>query len=107
MPSLTPRRLRRQSLLRRYVVIFVGLVGASLVVSGVVQAFFTYRDNRDAILSVQQESARAASANISQIVTQAEVQVGGPLPRMAPPPVDLGDQGRGHQQYHHLQHRSA
>ena len=59
MPSLTPRRLRRQSLLRRYVVIFVGLVGASLVVSGVVQAVFTYRDNRDAILENKSKFCRS------------------------------------------------
>src|SRR5438270_5123759 len=75
MNRLTGRPLGRQRLLRRYAVIFVGLVGASLVISGVVQAFFTYRDNRDAILSAQQETARAAADNIRGIVTQAEVQL--------------------------------
>ena len=69
------RRLRRGHLLRRYAVIFLGLVGASLVVSGVVQAVFTYRDNRDAILRAQQETARAAADNIQNIVSQAEVRL--------------------------------
>src|SRR2546422_11197416 len=75
MHRLTGQPLRRQRLLRRYAVIFVALVGASLVISGVVQAFFTYRDNRDTILSAQQQSARAAADNIRGIVTQAEVQL--------------------------------
>jgi signal transduction histidine kinase len=75
MTRVFRRRLRRGHLLRRYAVIFVGLVGASLIVSGVVQAIFTYRDNRDAILSAQQETARAAADNIKNIITQAVVQL--------------------------------
>src|SRR5262245_10407687 len=67
---------RRQArLLRRYAAVFVGLVGAALLASGVVQAVFSYVDSRDTILRVQQDAAGAAAATIGHLVTQTEGQL--------------------------------
>jgi signal transduction histidine kinase len=70
-----PRRRTRRGLFRRYAIIVVGVVGASLVAGGLVQALFSYRDNRDAILRVQQDTVVSAAANISHFITQTETQL--------------------------------
>jgi signal transduction histidine kinase/ActR/RegA family two-component response regulator len=66
----------RRSLFRKYVVYFVALVSAALIVSGLVGLHFTYQENKAALLSLQQEKAVAAASRIETYVQDIERQLG-------------------------------
>jgi signal transduction histidine kinase/HAMP domain-containing protein len=75
----------RGSLFRKYVVYFVALVSAALVVSGGVQLYFTYQENKDALLNLQREKAGAAASRIETYVQEIERQLGWMrLPQVGP-----------------------
>lgn len=67
--------IRHASLFRKYVVLFVALVSAALVASGGVQLYFTYEENKQALLALQQEKADSAAARIETYVTEIERQL--------------------------------
>ncbi|WP_186510894.1 sensor histidine kinase [Caenimonas sedimenti] len=61
---------------RKYAVYFVTVVGLALVVMGLVQLTFTERENREAVLNLQQEQATFAAARIEAYVREIERQLG-------------------------------
>ena len=67
---------RRGSLLRKYAVYFVVLVTSALIVSGLVGLYFTYQENKTALLSLQREKAAAAASRIEAYVQEIEHQLG-------------------------------
>lgn len=69
-------RLVASSLFRKYVVLIGAVMGAVLVVSSLVDIWFTARDHRAALLRIQSEQAGAAAARISQFVKEIEGQLG-------------------------------
>src|ERR1035437_3482409 len=67
---------RRGSLFRKYAVYFVVLVTSALIVSGLVGLYFTYQENKTALLNLQREKAGAAASRIEAYVQEIEHQLG-------------------------------
>ncbi|HVO85146.1 MAG TPA: cache domain-containing protein, partial [Syntrophobacteria bacterium] len=68
--------MRRSRLFRRYTVFFVALVGGALLVSGLVDLYFSYRENKAALVRLQREKAEAAASRINQFIRTVEDQIG-------------------------------
>src|SRR5467141_1028047 len=66
----------RGGLFLKYVVLFVILVSGALVTSGLVEIYFSYQENKAALVRVQREKAVAAAARIEQFVREVERQAG-------------------------------
>src|SRR5687768_3522631 len=83
MPPLMPRG----RLLRKYVVVFVGLVSGALLASGALELYFSYQENQAALVSLQREKAAAAAAQIESFVKEIERQIGWTTqPQLVPAP---------------------
>jgi GAF domain-containing protein/HAMP domain-containing protein len=66
----------RGRLFRKYVVLFAGLVSAALLTSGLVELYFSYRENLEALVALQREQANGAAGKIEAFVRDIERQVG-------------------------------
>jgi signal transduction histidine kinase/CheY-like chemotaxis protein len=66
----------RGRLFRKYAVVLAGLVCVALVANGLLDIWFSYREQRALLVRVQAEQARAAAAKISQFVKEIEGQMG-------------------------------
>jgi signal transduction histidine kinase len=66
----------RGSLFRKYAILFAALVSGALLVSGLLETYFSYVENRDALAALEQEKALGAAAQISQFVKAVEQQIG-------------------------------
>jgi signal transduction histidine kinase len=66
----------RGKLFRKYVVLFVGMVSGALLASGLIEIYFSYQENKAALVAIQQEKALAAAAKIEQFIKEIERQVG-------------------------------
>jgi hypothetical protein len=66
----------RRGLFLKYVVLFVGLVTAVLVINAALSLWFVYQENRRAAIEVQHEKAQAAAQNIESFVREIEQQIG-------------------------------
>jgi signal transduction histidine kinase len=66
----------RGRLFRKYVVLFAGLVSAALLASGLVELYFSYRENLASLVALQREQAAGAAAKIEAFVRDIERQVG-------------------------------
>src|SRR6267142_2853992 len=75
-------RKRQGQLFRKYVVVFVALVGGALVASTVLQLYFSYQDSQSALLRVERVEASRAALRISQFVDGIRTQ----LRSVIPPP---------------------
>src|SRR6476646_1534884 len=77
--------MARGSLFRKYVVYFVVLVSTALIASGLVGLYFTYQENKAALLNLQHEKALAAASRIEAYVQEIEHQLGWMrLPQVGP-----------------------
>ena len=65
----------RGSLFRKYAIFFVALVSLALVVSGGVQLYFTYQENKQALLALQQAKADSAASRIETYIQEIERQL--------------------------------
>lgn len=70
----------RGGLYRKYVLVFVGLVGGMLLLSGSVQLWSTYQDSQTAMLRIQRGEASRAALRISQFVDTVVLQLQSVLP---------------------------
>ncbi len=66
----------RGRLFRKYVVLFASVVSAALLTSGLVELYFSYRENLAALVALQREQAAGAAAKIEAFVRDIERQVG-------------------------------
>ena len=66
---------RRPGLFLKYAVPLVILVSGALIVSGLVEIYFSYRENREALSRIQHEKAVSASIRIEQFVRELERQL--------------------------------
>ncbi len=73
MSDQTPRG----RLFRKYVVVLLFLVGGVLVLSSLVQLYFSYRETRAALAQIEREKAVTAATRIEQFVKEIERQVRG------------------------------
>jgi signal transduction histidine kinase/ActR/RegA family two-component response regulator len=65
----------RGQLFRKYVGLFVTVVSAALVANGLLDIWFSYREQNVLLMRVQQEQAKAAAAKISQFIHEIEGQL--------------------------------
>jgi signal transduction histidine kinase/CheY-like chemotaxis protein len=73
---LRDRLAGRQTLFWKYVVLFTFVTGAALVIDGLVEIWFTFRDHRAALVRVQKEQAVSAASKITQFIREIEAQLG-------------------------------
>ncbi len=63
-------------LFSKYVFWFVSLVFGALVTSGAIEIYFSYQENKEALVRIQREKALAAAGRIEQFVKEIERQIG-------------------------------
>ncbi len=66
----------RGHLFRKYVVFVVSLVSGALLASGLTEIYFSFQENKTALVSIQREKAQAAASKIEQFIKEIERQVG-------------------------------
>jgi len=66
---------RQGQLFRKYVLVLVALVGAVLVPSGVLQAYFSFQESQRALLEGQHEQAKFAASKIAEFVDETKSQM--------------------------------
>jgi GAF domain-containing protein/HAMP domain-containing protein len=66
----------RGRLLRKYALWFIALVGVALIANSALDFWFSYQENKDALLRVQQEKADSAARRIEQFIDEIERQIG-------------------------------
>ena len=72
---------RRPSILRsrlfvKYVALLVTVVVLALVANGAFEVWFSYREQKASLISIQHQQAQAAADKIEEFITQIESQVG-------------------------------
>ena len=73
--AATPARLQGR-LFRKYAALFAGLVSVALIAYGLLDIWFSSREQKALLIRVQAEQAAAAAARISQFVKEIEGQMG-------------------------------
>src|SRR5215475_10941979 len=68
-------RPARGRLFRKYVVVFLILVGGVLLVGSAVDLYFSYQETKAALVRIEREQAVAAAARIEQFVQDIERQL--------------------------------
>jgi len=66
----------RTRLFRKYAVRFMALVGGVLLLSGSLDLYFSFRENKAALVALQREKADAAASRIEQFIRIIEDQIG-------------------------------
>lgn len=66
----------RTRLFTKYVALFVAVVAIALLVNGLFEVFFYYREHKAALIRVQHEQAESAAAKIGHFVKEIESQLG-------------------------------
>src|SRR5437764_7845769 len=66
----------RRRLFRKYALIFVALVGAALLINSGFDFWFSYQENKAALIRVQQEKAESAAQRIAEFVDEIKSQIG-------------------------------
>jgi signal transduction histidine kinase len=66
----------RGRLVRKYVFLFAGLVSGALLVSGLLELYFSYQENLAALVALQREKAAGAATRIEAFLREIERQVG-------------------------------
>jgi hypothetical protein len=61
----------RLPLATRYAVLVAGLTAGALIVSGLVETWFSHRDGRAALEALHREKARAAADSVSRFIEEA------------------------------------
>ena len=74
VPARKPKY--RARLFLKYVALFVAVVSVALFANGLLDVWFSYRENKDTLLRIQYDQATAASAKISQFISEIEGQLG-------------------------------
>ncbi|HSE78674.1 MAG TPA: GAF domain-containing protein [Alphaproteobacteria bacterium] len=69
-------RRPRGRLFRKYILLFVALVGGALLVNGALELWFSFQENKSALARIQQEKALAAASRIEQFVDEITRQIG-------------------------------
>ena len=64
------------SLFRKYALFFSALVGGSLLLSGLLNIGFSYQENKQSLIRLQQEKARGAAERIGQYLFDLEQKIG-------------------------------
>src|SRR5229473_2665745 len=65
----------RGQLFRKYVGLFVTVVCTALVANGLLDIWFSYREQNVLLMRIQQEQAKSVAAKISQFIKEIEGQL--------------------------------
>jgi GAF domain-containing protein/HAMP domain-containing protein/anti-sigma regulatory factor (Ser/Thr protein kinase) len=76
MTEATAARRSGGKLFRKYVLLFVALVGGTLLANGALELWFSYQENKAALARIQHEKALAAAARIEQFIDEITRQIG-------------------------------
>ena len=60
----------------KYIVVIVALVGGALLASGLIEIYFSYQENKDALVALQREKAVGAASRIEGFISEIEHQIG-------------------------------
>ena len=63
-------------LFRKYVIVFAGLVSGALLMSGLTEIYFSYRESREALVALQREKALSVASRIEGFIKEIERQIG-------------------------------
>src|SRR5258706_805737 len=66
----------RGRLVRKYALLFTALVGVAMIGSSALDFWFTYQENKEALVRVQQEKADAAARRIEEFIGEIKRQIG-------------------------------
>jgi signal transduction histidine kinase len=66
----------RGRLFPKYVALFVAVVSLALIVNGLFEIWFSYREHQQALVRIQREQAESAAAKIAQFVSEIKNQLG-------------------------------
>jgi signal transduction histidine kinase len=66
----------RRGLFRKYLLLFIGLVSAALLINAGIEIVFAYRENQAMLARLQSEKADAAAQRIAQFIEEIERQIG-------------------------------
>ena len=66
----------RGRLFRKYVIVFAGLVSGALLASGAIEIYFSYQENRAALVALQREKALGVASRIEDFIKEIERQIG-------------------------------
>jgi len=72
---MSPSRSPYGRLFRKYVAVVLSLVGGVLIVSSLSDLYFSYQENKRALVRVEHEKAAAAAAEIERTIKEIERQV--------------------------------
>lgn len=67
--------MRRGSLFKKYALTFGTLVVGSLLVSGLIEIYFSYTENKSALIELQLEKANASASQIGQYISDIEQRI--------------------------------
>src|SRR5882762_10276409 len=62
----------RRRLFRKYALLFIALVGAALLINSAFDFWFSYQENKTALVRIQQEKAEAAARRIEEFIGEIE-----------------------------------
>ena len=65
----------RGRLFRKYVIVFAGLVSGALLTSGAIELYFSYYENREALVALQREKALGVAERIDAYIKEIERQI--------------------------------
>jgi len=65
----------RGHLFRKYVIVFAGLVSGALLASGAIELYFSYYENREALVALQSEKALGVAERIEAYIKEIERQI--------------------------------
>ena len=69
--------LHRGRLFRKYLLLIISLVSVALLASSGIGLYFSYQENRTALVSLQREKAIGAASRIEQYIRQVSRQLAG------------------------------
>lgn len=63
-------------LFRKYVFVFVAVIGGMMIARGLIELYISYRDNKASLVRLQREKAAAAAVRIEHFIREIEGQIG-------------------------------
>jgi signal transduction histidine kinase len=73
---MTAKPRPRGRLFRKYVVTIAVIVSGALIASGAIEIYFSYLENKAALVAIQREKALGAAARIESFIKEIEHQIG-------------------------------
>ena len=79
---MTSEQKPRRHLFRKYMLVFVTVVCGTMLASGLMEAYFSYQENKASLVRIQRERALAAASKIGRFVEEIERQISWVLPAL-------------------------